>query len=98
MIPPREAIQFNIYKSHQFISDKGTIGKEGEWDGWTYGIDTPNSNTGEVEELLGKFGEILGIPGILRRSNEITIGLGIIWPCYRGHFGPSGPKWQKNWK
>ena len=45
MIPPREAAQFNIYKSHQFISDKGTIGKEGEWDGWNYGIDAPNSNT-----------------------------------------------------
>ena len=44
MIPPLETAQFNIYKSHQFISDKGTIGKEGEWDGWNYGIDAPNSN------------------------------------------------------
>ena len=21
--------------------------------------------------------------------------VGILWPCYRGHLGPSGPKWQR---
>ena len=55
MIPPREAAQFNIYKSHQFISDKGTIGKEGEWDGWNYGIDAPNSNTHQGGHATARF-------------------------------------------
>ena len=49
MIPPLETAQFNIYKSHQFISGKGTIGKEREWDGWTYGIDAPNPIPGTVQ-------------------------------------------------
>ena len=42
---PRGRTQINIYNSDQFTSYKGKIGKEGEWDGWNYGIDAPNSNT-----------------------------------------------------
>ena len=45
--------------------------------------------SGEVQGLLGKSGKFRG---------NIWIGLlnfGILWPCYRGRLGPSGPEWPK---
>ena len=28
-------------------------------------------------------------------AGVVTMTIGILWICYRGHFGPSGPKWAK---